>query len=134
MSRMSLHQNAKKPRYTSTRTKLTIPGCRTSRTQRTKRLPPQSSFRSLGHFACTASCRIRSRFCKSQSSVNHSFLQCGYLLKNDIIILAQPNCTASFTASVDSYYTAWNSMQTLTTKKLVSQTGRPMKYSYVFAC
>ncbi|KAL8777046.1 MAG: hypothetical protein Q9194_002776, partial [Teloschistes cf. exilis] len=49
--------------------------------------------------------------------------------KQQLIELAQPHCDASFTATKDTttFYTAWNSMKTLTEKDLVKETSRPQR-------
>ncbi|KAL8660907.1 MAG: hypothetical protein Q9202_006083 [Teloschistes flavicans] len=49
--------------------------------------------------------------------------------KQQLIELAQPHCDASFTAAKDTttFYTAWNSMKTLTEKDLVKETSRPQR-------
>ncbi|RDW89266.1 hypothetical protein BP6252_01298 [Coleophoma cylindrospora] len=51
------------------------------------------------------------------------------LTKSELIEIAQEYCTSSFTAPPDpnSFYTAWNSMKTLTNKDLVKEKGRPSK-------
>ncbi|XP_044761117.1 crossover junction endonuclease MUS81 [Coccinella septempunctata] len=54
----------------------------------------------------------------------------GYMLKKDLIKEAQVYCDTSFTkAKVGSFYTAWNSMKTLISKKFVSKEGNPAKFS-----
>lgn len=54
----------------------------------------------------------------------------GQQLKNEIIEVAQKYCDKSFMKSDgSSHYTAWSSMSTLITKKLVIKEGNPAKYS-----
>lgn len=54
----------------------------------------------------------------------------GYMLKNDIIKAAQDKCDTSFTkAQPGTFYTAWSSMKTLITKKLVDKSSNPAKFS-----
>lgn len=51
------------------------------------------------------------------------------LTKAQLIEEAQPHCDSSFTAPSDptKFYTAWNSMKTLTQKDLVYEHGRPLR-------
>lgn len=51
------------------------------------------------------------------------------MTKAHLIEVAQPHCDASFTAPSDptKFYTAWNSMKTLTQKDLVYEHGRPLR-------
>lgn len=51
------------------------------------------------------------------------------LPKADVIRIAQPHCDSNFSVPSDptKFYTAWNSMKTLTEKDLVSEKGRPTK-------
>ncbi|KAI9841515.1 MAG: Crossover junction endonuclease mus81 [Thelocarpon superellum] len=51
------------------------------------------------------------------------------LTKNEIIALGQPHCDSSFTAPSDpsKYFTAWNSIKTLTEKDMVFEHGRPLR-------
>lgn len=55
------------------------------------------------------------------------------LSKNDLIEIAQPHCTSSFTAPSDptKFFTAWNSMKTLESKELVCTKGHPTKRYYL---
>lgn len=54
----------------------------------------------------------------------------GFMLKKDLIKEAQPHCDNSFTkAEVGSFYTSWNSMKTLISKKLIEKHGNPAKFS-----
>lgn len=54
----------------------------------------------------------------------------GFLLKKDLIAAAQLNCDTSFTKpNPGSYYTAWSSMATLVTKKLVVKKGNPAQFA-----
>jgi crossover junction endonuclease MUS81 len=50
------------------------------------------------------------------------------MAKLDLIDKAQPHCNSSFTASEPGkFYTAWNSINTLLSKELVYERGRPTK-------
>lgn len=53
------------------------------------------------------------------------------ITKSEVISLAEEYTDASFSApaQANSYYTAWNSMKTLTNKDLVNERGKPKRYS-----
>lgn len=51
------------------------------------------------------------------------------MTKAELIEVAQPHCDSSFTAPNDptKFYTAWNSIKTLSQKELVYERGRPLR-------
>lgn len=53
--------------------------------------------------------------------------------KAELVILAQPHCDSSFEVSSEGnkFYSAWNSMKTLTEKDLVQEKGRPSRKYYL---
>ena len=53
--------------------------------------------------------------------------------KAELVILAQPHCDSSFEVSSEGnkFYSAWNSMKTLTEKDLVQEKGRPTRKYYL---